>query len=87
MRSAQSATGSGVGDGVPAWSAVVDEAPGVDADATRVLADGGRTPLIVSGGGRDTGVPLLGLGTAMLTTVDPWGAVGEWEEAALVILM
>ena len=35
----------------------------------------------------EKGVPLLGLGTTMLTTVDPWGAVGEWEEAALVILM
>ena len=71
----------------PAWSAVGEEVPGAAADAARVLADGGRAPVIVSGGGRDTGVPLLGLGTAMLTTVDPWGAVGEWEEAALVILM
>ena len=42
MRSAQSATGSGVGDGIPAWSAVGEEAPGAAAGAERVLADGGR---------------------------------------------
>ena len=77
MRSVQSATGSGVGDRVPAWSAVGEEAPGAAASAARVLADKGRAPVIVSGGGLDTGVPLLGLGTAMLTTVDPCGAVGE----------
>ena len=85
MRSAQSATGSGVGDGIPAWTAVGEEVSGAAASAARVLADGGRALVILSWGGQDTGVPLLGLGTAMLTTVDPWGAVGEWEEAALVI--
>ena len=87
MRSAQSATGSRIGDGIPAWSAVGEEAPGAATGAARVLADGGRASVIVFGGGRDTGVPLLGLDTAMLTTVDQWGAVGEWEEAALVMLM
>ena len=87
MRSAQSATRSGVSDRVPAWSAVEEEVSGATAGATRVLADGDRASMIVSGDGRDTGVPLLGLDTAILTTVDPCGAVGEGEEAALVILM
>ena len=76
MRSAQSATGSGVSDGIPAWPAVGEEVPGAATDAARVLADEGHSPVIMFGGGRDTWVSLLGLGTAMLTTVDPWGAVG-----------
>ena len=53
----------------------------------RVLVDGGRAPVIVSGDGRDTAVLLLGLVTAILTTVDPCGAVGGWEEAVVVIWM
>ena len=56
---------------------VGEEVPGAATGATRVLADGGRASVIVSGDGWDTGVPLLGLGTAILTTVDPCGAMGE----------
>ena len=77
MRSAQSATGSGVGDRVPAWSAVGEGVPGAAASAARVLADRGCALVIASRDGLDIRVPLLGLGTAILTTVDPCGVVGE----------
>ena len=66
MRSAQSAAGSGVGD----------EGPSAAAGVAHVLMDGGRAPVTVSGDGRDSGVLLLGLGTAILTVLDPCGAVG-----------
>ena len=87
MRSAQSAAGSGVNDADPGWSGAGEEGPGAAAGATWVLMDGGHAPVIVSMDGRDTWMPLLGLGTAILTTVDPCGTEGTWEGAAVVIWM
>ena len=53
----------------------------------RALVDGGCSPVTVSGSGCETGVLLLGLGMAILTTVDPCGVMGECGGAALVIKM
>ena len=87
MRSAQSSAESGVGDVVPAWSGEDDEGPDAAMGGVCVLVDGGRAPMTASGGGRGSRVSLLGLGLAIVTTIDPCGAAGGCREAALLIWM
>ena len=49
--------------------------------------DGAHSPVTICGSGGETRVLLLGLGTVILTTLDPRGVVEECGGAALVIWM